>query len=185
MTPSVNPDAALCELASAGDTKAFAALVLLHQGAVRNQLRRLAQGDLALADDLAQETFIQAWQHLAEFKGQSKLASWLYRIAYNRFLMHRRSQPAMTSTADQELVDSITDPSSNDAHRSALRLDVTAALGHLPETERIAMIHCYYLDLSNDEAAQVLGLPPGTLKSQLLRGKARLRELLAAWAPTT
>ncbi len=183
MTPPVNPDAALCELASAGDTKAFAALVLLHQGAVRNQLRRLAHGDLALADDLAQETFIQAWQHLAEFKGQSKLASWLYRIAYNRFLMHRRSQPA--STADQALVDSIADPSSNDAHRSALRLDVTAAMGLLPETERIAMIHCYYLDLTNEEAAQVLGLPLGTLKSQLLRGKARLRELLAAWAPTT
>jgi RNA polymerase sigma-70 factor (ECF subfamily) len=64
-----------------------------------------------------------------------------------------------------------------------MRLDVETALARLPQAERVALIHCYHLDLSHEEAAQVLNLPLGTVKSQVLRGKARLRDLLAAWAP--
>ena len=70
-------------LASArqGDRHAFARLVRAHQSRVRLQLRRLAHGDAALADDLAQETFVQAWLHLNDFRGDARLATWLHRIA--------------------------------------------------------------------------------------------------------
>jgi DNA-directed RNA polymerase specialized sigma24 family protein len=64
-----------------------------------------------------------------------------------------------------------------------MRLDVERALAALPETQRLALIHCFHLDLSHDEAASVLGWPVGTLKSHVARGKAALRERLAAWAP--
>jgi RNA polymerase sigma-70 factor (ECF subfamily) len=63
------------------------------------------------------------------------------------------------------------------------RIDVTRALAALPEAERVALIHCFQLDLSHAEAAEVLGWPLGTLKSHVARGKARLRETLAAWQP--
>lgn len=63
------------------------------------------------------------------------------------------------------------------------RIDVNRALAALPEAERVALIHCFQLDLSHAEAAEVLGWPLGTLKSHVARGKARLRATLAAWQP--
>ncbi len=182
MPDAENPETGVCERALAGDHKAFAELVRTHQSAVRTQLRRLTKGDAALADDLAQESFIQAWTHLAGFRAQARFSSWLYRIAYNRFLMHARSHHA-TQTLAGEWPEGSAEPAVDDRPAPALRLDVEAALARLPEPERVALIHCYHLDLSHEEAAQVLNLPLGTLKSQVLRAKARLRELLAAWAP--
>ena len=180
MSGAKESEAALCQRAAAGDRSAFAALVRSHQSGVRNQLRRLTHGDFALADDLAQDCFVQAWTHLAEFKGQSRFASWLYRIAYNRFLMHVRNHPATVSLADDEQGEEVAQAL---GHDGSMRLDVETALARLPQAERVALIHCYHLDLSHEEAAQVLNLPLGTVKSQVLRGKARLRDLLAAWAP--
>jgi RNA polymerase sigma factor (sigma-70 family) len=166
-------------LARTGDRTAFAALVRLHQGRVRAQLRRLAGGDVALADDLAQESFVQAWLHLSDFRGDARFATWLYRIAYTRFLMHlrdRKEAPAGSGAASAE-------PSHHPQPAQSLRIDMDRALEKLPADERAALVHCYHLDLTHDEAAAVLGVPLGTLKSQVARGKARLAELLAAWAP--
>lgn len=168
-------DVHLHALASAGDHRAFNALILAHQSAVRHQLRRLTKGDAALADDLAQETFMQAWAHLDTFRGAARMASWLYQIAYNQFLMHVRSHRAMQPLADEE-------PGADPSWHRDVERDVNWAIGQLPEPERVALIHCYQLDLSHEEAAQVLDVPLGTLKSHVLRGKMRLRTLLAAWA---
>src|SRR6201986_5599767 len=72
------------------DRHAFPRIVRTHQSRVRLQLRRLTHGDAALADDLAQETFVQAWLHLNEFRGDARLATWLHRLALTRFLQHVR-----------------------------------------------------------------------------------------------
>ena len=168
-------------LARAGDRAAFARLVRAHQSRVRLQLRRLTHGDLALADDLAQETFVQAWQHLAAFRGEARLATWLHRIALSRFLQHVRRPGALVDWC--AAVDAEDTPAP--APPEGLRLDVERALAALGEMQRLAVVHCYHLDLTHAEAAQVLGLPLGTLKSHLDRAKARLRELLAAWNPET
>lgn len=165
--------------ASAGDRAAFASLVRRHQGRVRAQLRRLAGGDSALADDLAQESFVQAWLHLTEFRGGARFATWLYRIAYRRFLMHLRTRG---DGADHAPADAI-EPSHHPQPALSLQIDMDRALARLPADERAAIVHCYHLDLTHDEAAAVLGVPLGTLKSQVARGKARLAESLAAWAP--
>ncbi len=162
----------------------FEALVRQHQSRVRQQLRRLTHGDLALADDLAQEAFVQAWRHLARFRGDAQVGTWLYRIALNTYLMHRRGARP-TEPLVHEADDSPAVPAHDPRGGLLQRIDVERALQALPEAERLALIHCFQLDLSHAEAADVLGWPLGTLKSHVARGKARLRERLAAWQPGT
>jgi RNA polymerase sigma factor (sigma-70 family) len=157
----------------------FEALVRAHQSRVRQQLRRLTKGDHALADDLAQETFVLAWKHIGSFRGDARVGTWLYRIAYNAFLAHRHGDRAQEPLDEAHDLAAVPDGST----ASVRRLDVERALATLPEAERVALIHCFALDLSHAEAAEVLGWPLGTLKSHVARGKARLRERLAAWQP--
>ena len=164
-----------------GDSHAFARLVHSHQSRVRLQLRRLTRGDAALADDLAQETFVQAWLHLRDFRGEARLATWLHRIALTRFLQHAR-RPQLP--AEWNEADAVEDGPGHDPRPvEGLARDVERALQALSEIQRLAVVHCFHLDLSHAEAAQVLGLPLGTLKSHLDRAKTRLRELLRAWNP--
>jgi len=155
--------------------------VRAHQSRVRQQLRRLTGGDAALADDLAQDCFVAAWKHIGSFRGDAKVSTWLYRIAYNTWLAHRRGA---REHAPLDEDDAPPDAATPGLEAAALqRIDVSRALATLPEAERVALIHCFQLDLSHAEAAEVLGWPLGTLKSHVARGKARLRETLAAWQP--
>src|SRR5579885_2444193 len=125
------PDSALIARALAGgDRHAFAALVRRHQGPVRALLRRLTKNDEALADDLAQETFIQAWRKLASFRADARFSTWLYRIAYNAFLMHARARK------DEEPLDETTVEADEEAeagrqpeaHAADLQMDLQRAL---------------------------------------------------------
>jgi RNA polymerase sigma-70 factor (ECF subfamily) len=171
---------ALWRRAAAGDTAAFERIVIAHQGRVRQQLRRLCQGDDALADDLAQDTFVQAWQALPGFAGQAQLGTWLYRIAFRAYLMHLRQRGRRLD--EMAMGDELPElPDATTAQGPALRLDLAQALARLPEAQRVAIIHCEAMALSHDEAAAVLGWPLGTVKSHVARGKARLRLLLADW----
>jgi RNA polymerase sigma-70 factor (ECF subfamily) len=166
--------------ALAGDAEAFGELVRSHQAAVRLQLRRLTRGETALADDLAQETFVLAWTRLAQFRREARFSTWLYRIAYHQFLMHARGRRATPAFEHEPLVLRTADPQPNH-----FRIDLDRALARLPEAEHAAIVHCFLLDLSHGEAAEVLGLPLGTLKSHVNRAKSRLRESLSAWQPET
>ena len=180
-------EAGLVARAAAGDRQAFASLVRRHQSRVRQQLRRLCGGDTALADDLAQEVFLQAWLALPGFRGAASLATWLYRLAYTRCLMHWRSQGRRVQTVpwpDDEPTDPPAaprawGPTPHQACTAGLRLDLQRAIDALPLPERLALIHCAHLDLTHEEAAEVLGWPLGTVKSHLSRGKARLRRWLS------
>ena len=174
-------DAVLVARALAGDDRhAFAELTRRHQSAVRSLLRRLTRNDHALADDLAQDTFLQVYRNLRQFRGEAKFATWIYRIAYNAFLAHVRSAHPEEELPDQ-LPEDDTGPSL--AQASAMRMDLAKALAGLSEGERAAIVQCYYQDLSHEEAAFVLGCPLGTVKTNVLRAKQKLRSLLAAWSP--
>ena len=86
-------DAELIARALAGDDRhAFAELVRRHQSAVRACLRRLTAGNHALADDLAQETFVLAWRNLRTFRQEARFSTWLYRIATNCWLADARKR---------------------------------------------------------------------------------------------
>ncbi len=175
------PDAALeaqqVARARAGDRAAFAALVQAHQGYLRRLLRRLCQGDDGRADDLAQEAFMKAWRALPQFRGEARFRTWLTRLAYSALSADRPQLPPALDSEAPEL------PVSDFAPGTALKLDLGRALAALKPRERDALLLCFAGDLSHAEAAAVLGWPLGTLKTQVLRARAKLRDALHAWAP--
>lgn len=165
----MNEDALLA-LAVAGDSAAFEALVRQHQSALRGFLRRLTRGDHALADDLAQESFIEAWRKIDQFRGEGTFAGWLARIAYRRYLMWARQRKLEQLDEDADIPDRSVAPDQ--------RLDLEKAMAWLSLAERAALTLCYAQEYTQEEAAEILGLPLGTLKSHVARGRERLRKLL-------
>jgi RNA polymerase sigma-70 factor (ECF subfamily) len=179
----VPADAALVARVVAGaDRRAFAELVRRHQGTTRALLRRLCKEDFALADDLAQETFLQAFRKLAQFRADAAFATWLYRIAYNVFLMHVRARKEELPLDDASAIDDAGAQASPES-ASVRELDVRRALAHLSVEERAAIVQCYYLDRSHEEAAVVMGCPVGTVKSYIFRAKKKLQMRLPGWQP--
>ena len=87
-------------VAFSGDQQAFTLLVERHQGAIRNYLRRLMAGDNAAADDLAQETFLAAFQKISSWRGMAKFGTWLHTIAYRKFLDYKRKHQRQVIMAE-------------------------------------------------------------------------------------
>lgn len=160
-----------------GDRAAYGILVQRHQGMVRAKLRRLTGGNGSWADDLAQEVFLHAWRKLEQFRGDSRFSTWLYRIAYTIFLQASRGKKI-----ELQLPASDEDAMVDDGRQNALRADLSHALRQLSEAEQKSLQLCYFLDLSHDEAAYILDMPVGTVKTHIARGKIKLKELLADWA---
>lgn len=161
------------------DHHAFAELVRNHQSTVRGLLRNLTRTDAALADDLAQETFLRAYKNIRSFRGEAKFSTWLYRIAYNCFREDARKRKELVGI-DETQLESEPDPQTVDP---ALRQDLMYALQLLPLHERSAVLLCCQNGLSHDEAARVLDIPLGTVKTNVLRGREKLKRTLAAWGP--
>lgn len=159
------------------DHNAFGELVRRNQSPVRAFLTRMTRGDTHLADDLAQETFLKAWQKLQTFRGGAKFSTWLFGIAVNEFrgAARKRKELLMEET---EGGSSGQEPSGAAAD-TALRLDLTAALKRLNSEERAAIVLCCQNGLSHNEAAQVLDCPLGTIKTNILRGKEKLKRWLS------
>jgi RNA polymerase sigma-70 factor, ECF subfamily len=172
------------------DRHAFAELVRRHQSAVRACLRKLAAGNHALADDLAQETFVLAWRNLKSFRQEARFSTWLYRIATNCWLADaRKRKETLLGDAEETVADDgdegglAAEGATPDGTAAAtLRLDLERAMRVLSEAERAAIVQCYHNDLSHEEAAFVLGIPVGTVKTHVLRAKQKLKAQLEAWA---
>lgn len=158
-----------------GSSLAFARLVDAHQQAVRGFLRRVCR-DECEAEDLAQETFVTAWQGLSGFRGEASLRSWLCAIAWRKardarrslFRRHRREGDFLERDQLGRAAEVETEA----------RLSVVKAMAGLPLEQRAAVALCLGQDFSHSEAAAILGLPLGTVKSHVVRGRARLLELL-------
>jgi RNA polymerase sigma factor (sigma-70 family) len=164
------------------DHAAFGELVRRHQSAVRHFLRHLVRGDHALADDLAQETFVQAYRSLAQFQGRASFSTWLLGIAHNHWRnARRRSQPVPVEPEHLAALES----APSHAPASDLKQDLAQALEQLAPEEQTALHLCYQQGLSHSEIAAVLLWPLGTVKTHLNRGKDKLRPLLAPWNPQT
>ncbi len=176
MTRDAEVDAQLLREARGGSERAFEALVRRHQGMLRGFLRRLA-GDAALADDLAQATFVTAWQRLGAFDGRGTVRGWLCRIAWTRFLQDRRARQRAQARDDIAMreAETVTDP----ALASDARLDLDRLLGLLAPDERASLALCHGAGMSHAEAAEALGIPLGTVKSHVLRGQQKILAHLA------
>lgn len=164
-------DATLNRRVAEGDRAAFDALVMRHEQRLRGFLRKLA-GTHA-ADDLAQETFIRAWQRANQFTGSRSYAAWLLRIGWHVFLDTKRHQASLHRRHDEAPVP----PTRHDpAYETGI--DIIAALSTLAPKERACILLCDVEGWSHTEAANLLDMPLGTLKSMVARAKARLRDQL-------
>ena len=166
----------LAREAAAGDTAAFGILVRRHQSKLRGFLLRMTRGNHALADDLAQETFLEAFRKIAQF-GTGSFFGWLCAIAYSRYLMEARKRKLESLDEAGEIAADAPEPEI----ASAAKLDLEKALAQLAPAQRAALTMCFALGFSNEEAAASLNLPLGTLKSHVNRGREKLASMLAAW----
>lgn len=172
MSPS-DIDEELVAAAKAGSTGAFARLVERHQQPLRSFLRRTC-GDWALADDLAQEAFLEAWSKIGRLKAGASVRAWLCGIGHNKHLTARRTRGR--DQVREAAWEAEKPPSS--AAMSDARLALEAAMSGLPADQRACVALCLAADFSHAEAAEALGLPLGTVKSHVTRGRARLLEML-------
>lgn len=158
-----------------GDPAAFRELVLRRQAKVRDLQRRLTR-DPAKADDLAQETFVQAWKALPRLKAPDAFGGWLRSIAVNVWRQDvRRSGVELDDAADLE---AMADPAPG-PEASAMRMDLEAALARLRPVERLCVVLAHAEGMTHPEIVEVSGLPIGTVKSHIARGGEKLRAFLA------
>jgi RNA polymerase sigma factor (sigma-70 family) len=157
------------------DRRAFSELVARHQSAVRGLLRRLTGGDVAQADDLAQETFLRAYRGLRGYRGGAKFSSWLYRIACNVFFSRDRGS---REAPPEPLALEEGSPEMSLPDALLERYDLERALAALKPRERAALVLTYANELTHEEAAVVLDCPLGTLKTHVARAKEKLRRRL-------
>jgi RNA polymerase sigma-70 factor (ECF subfamily) len=167
----MSADNALAARAAAGDAAAFTMLVRAHEAAVRRFLARLTRGEGA--DDIAQDAFLRAWRSAAAWRGEGSYRGWLLRIAWTEFLASRRAA-GRRAARDHEAFERSTAPQ-RDAEAA---LDLDRALAALPERERAAASLCFGEGCSHAEAAEIMGLPLGTLKSVVARARSGLVERL-------
>lgn len=156
------------------NTKAFDQLVQKYQSPIRRFFLHQTCGDSELSDDLAQDTFIKAYTNISSFKNLSNFSTWLYRIAYNIFYDYIRSKKE-TADLDTREVDAV---GNNEQENVGQQMDVYQSLSVLKEMERTCITLFYMEDVSIDKIAGIAGIPTGTVKSHLSRGKEKLTTYL-------
>lgn len=171
-------DQALVERVQQGDKQAFDVLVLKYQNKIIQLVYRYVH-DPDEAMDVAQEAFIKAYKALPAFRGDARFSTWLYRIAYNLVMSYKRKN---APDVDQDAVDRA---QANESVEEALQLgmarDLNSAMGELSDVQRQAVHLCMQRGFSHEEAASIMKLPLGTVKSHVNRARAKLQTLLQAW----
>ncbi len=184
-------DAVLLERVRGGDVDAFGLLVSKYQDKVYNTCWRMC-GHVEDARDLTQEAFFRAYQSIASFQGRSGFYTWIFRIAVNLVLSHRRKtkhrraqsldQTENPGTHDEPLRDRVADGAApNPAGRALateLERQVELALDSLDPDHRAVIVLRDLEDFDYAEIARILEIAPGTVKSRLHRARAALRERL-------
>jgi RNA polymerase sigma-70 factor (ECF subfamily) len=166
-------DVELAALAAAGDRPAFGELVRRHGSAVRGLLRRMG-AEASLADDLAQDAFLTAFERVAEFRGEGTFQGWVRKIAARLYIRRWRKERRLEVLDEGEA-----DETTGGEATAAARIDLDGALKHLSASERMCISLCYGSGLSHAEAAEALNAPLGTVKSHVKRGLDKLRVRLA------
>lgn len=133
------------------------------------------------AQEVTQEVFLRACQRLETFNGQARFATWLYRLAYNRTLEHRRKARVRLPHVNDEMLDQLpADTATTFVDEERQRL-LAQLLEELPDLYRTAINMYYWLDCSVDEIAESLCIPAGTVKSYLSRARQLMRERAATY----
>jgi len=184
-------EARIVAQALAGSQSAFEQIVRRYQRPIVSLIARMT-GDWALAEDLAQETFVKAFRSLAAFDTTRRLSSWLFRIAHNTAIdAMRRNRPAQAALVPggpaslDAAAESATPPEPDPIERRELGDALEAAMAELRPDQRAAIVMRYENGLSFDEIGTVLGVPEVTARSHVHRARKELARRLTAsgWAP--
>jgi len=169
-----------------GEIAAFQLIVFRYERKLSLYLTHLV-GDRDEADDLLQDVFVKAYQHLADFDTARKFSPWIYRIAHNEavnWIRKRSRRPTMVSwddivetTGEQQPIEPM-ETVEEQWIRRELRDDVRVALGRLNEERREILTLRYYLDKSYREIAEIVGIPMNTVASRVSRAKKSLLDAL-------
>lgn len=156
----------------AGDREAFEQIVSRHQAAVYRVVRGIL-GDAAESEDVVQEVFLKAYAKLGSFRGESRLFTWLYRIAVNKaFRIRRRRAPQRI----EDLPETEAPPPEPEGEEEVPSLrTLQLLLGRLPDDFRVIVILRDLEGLSYQEIAETLEVPIGTVESRLFRARQELR----------
>lgn len=183
-------DRALAQAALAGRPGAFEQLVRTHQRLVWHVVQRLVR-DGEDARELCQEAFLRVHRHLHQYRGESRLGTWVGRVAYHVALRHlERKRIELVDTADgdsdEALLDRVADPLDLEAgvEQAQLQRRLHAAIEALPPLPRTLLTLYHLEELPIAEIAQITGLAAGTIKSHLFRARLRLRATLNPEADT-
>jgi RNA polymerase sigma factor (sigma-70 family) len=176
-------DAELIERARRGDTGSYGELVRRYQD-VAIRTAYVVAGDAADAEEAAQEAFVKAYRALDRFRGEAPFRPWLLAIVANEARNRRRAagrQAALAMrAAERDRPSGDAAPSPEEAVLGTEERErLLAAVNAMAESDRIVIAYRFFLDLSERETAQALGVPAGTVKSRLSRALRRLREQLA------
>lgn len=176
----------LVAAAQSGDRRALDTLLRRHYDRVHAVCRRIA-GSSRDADDAAQEAMISIVRGLPRFDGRAQFSTWAYRIATNAALdelRRRKRRPALHVVGDEGTIPDAVDPlAERQVTGVADRLAIDAALDQLPEEFRAAVVLRDVGDLDYAEIAEALGVPVGTVKSRIARGRAQLSTALGNRGP--
>jgi RNA polymerase sigma-70 factor, ECF subfamily len=170
-------------MALAGSQPAFQEIVCRYERPVFNLIARIVR-DPALAEDVAQDTFVKVFRSLARFDVTRRFSSWIFRIANNAALdavRRRRANPVINSKVPEPLASPVPDQ----VEAAALAGAIDQAISALRPEWRAAVVLRYEEGLSYEEIAEVLGIPEGTVKTFVHRARKQLADALAAagWAP--
>ena len=181
------PDSDLVSRITAGDGEAFGAIVERHEDRLYNTIYRLV-GSAEDARDVLQDVFVKAFENLDRFRGGSSLYTWLFRIAVNTSLSHRRKRRWVSmgmATPDDDDAPGrppLADPAPADPSDGLMAAEterlIQEAIGSLDDEHRTVVVlrdiqHCDYREI-----ADILEVPAGTVKSRLHRARLLLRERL-------
>ena len=193
----LDPSRELLEKAQSGDRDAFRGLLESHQERVFRFVSRMLRCDRDTAADLAQEVFLRVWKGLPSFDGRARFTTWLYKISLNLCITEQRRRRAQkrgkaTFSLDQPVsgTDNLfVDPVAMDrrpevaADQHDFALAVRVAIAELPDEFRDAVALRDLEDLDYEEIAEVLDVPPGTVRSRIHRGRLLLQAKLERFRP--
>ncbi len=167
-------DSKLVDESLKGDSKAFRELFNKNVSRIFSFCRRISS-DEALADELTQQVFVNAWEKLKMFRYECKFSSWLHKIAVNCYLMHLRKETAKENSVE-ELSSSAEKSISSTAD---LRIDIERAIANLPPQARTVLVLHDIEGYKHYEISEMMGIEAGTSKAHLHRARKLLREELS------
>ncbi len=163
-----------------GEKEIFGELVLKHQDFIFNVVRKYVRFEEE-ARDITQDVFLKAYENIEKFRGESKVSSWLYRIAYNLSMNWSERRAGRETQLDDELAETIPEePSLADEiyDRELVLARIGEILEEIPLKYKVVIKLYYFEDKSYQEIADTLAIPINTVKIQLLRAKDLIRKKL-------